>query len=93
MKTNKNKTKKQKIPGQVEKLVSHLHQVKQSFRQIKKSSDRANLTRLSPEALQIQYDTYGLSLAVTILYYRATWLHNTQTTYHLIFIWVLIGKK
>lgn len=37
---------------------------------------RANLTRLSPQALQIPYKVYVQSLAVMILYYRDTCLHD-----------------
>lgn len=70
-KMNKSKPNQLQTPGQLEKLLSQLKQVKSSCRQVTKSSGRASLTNLSPEALQIQCKACSLLLSMAVLYYRA----------------------
>lgn len=45
-KVNRSKTNEPQTPGQLEKLLSQLTQAKQSYRQVKKSSDRASAASL-----------------------------------------------
>lgn len=62
--------------------------MKECCRQIKKKSNIAIVTKLSPEILQTQYAARGQLLAMAILYYRATQLQYltaewTAYPYHL----------
>lgn len=68
--------KQTKLSGQLEKLLSQINQVKQSYRQVKQRSDRAGLTSLSPEAL---YKACALLLAVPIPYFKLQG-NKTQTS-------------
>lgn len=48
------------------------HQVKQNLQAGQKNLDRVSLANFCPEGVQIQYKSYGLLLAMTMVYYRAT---------------------
>lgn len=50
------------------------HQVKQNLQAGQESLDRVRLANFPPEGVQSQNKAYGLLLAMTVVYYRATWL-------------------
>lgn len=64
------------MPGQLEKLLSHLNQARQSRRQVKKVLDREYLRSIRPEASQTQQKARSLLLAMAVTHYKANQFHQ-----------------
>lgn len=62
-----NKIKQSRYRHLANRRNSQLNQVKQSCREAKKSSGKARVTNLGPEALKIHYKAYGLQRPMAVL--------------------------